>query len=451
MKIGILFMLLWFALMDTSQAATAPKDLEKIQHIIVIYLENHSFDNLFGLFPGAEGIAQATPEQTQQTDLNGQAYTKLPAVIDNRTKPAVVDKRFPDDLPNQPFEINRYVAPNEKTGDLIHRFYQHQAQINGGKMNRFAAVSDAGGLSMGYYDGSKLALWSYAQRFTLADHFFQAAFGGSFINHQWLVCACTPHYEHAPDSLKAILNDKGELIKDGLLTPDGYAVNTLQPRQKPYNPKYEAPAKRLPAQTSATIGDRLSEKKIGWAWYAGGWNNAEAGKPDVSFQFHHQPFVYFQRYAEGSKARRQHLKDEADFMNAIANAKLPAVSFYKPIGSLNEHPGYADILSGDQHIADILSKIEHSPLWKDSVVIVTYDEFGGFWDHLPPPVIDRWGPGNRLPALIISPFAKRGYIDHTPYDTTSILKFIETRFGLTPLTERDGKANDLLNALDFSS
>ncbi|HEY8158057.1 MAG TPA: alkaline phosphatase family protein [Methylobacter sp.] len=449
MKNRIPFLLLWLVLPGFAQAAPAPKDLEKIQHIIVIYLENHSFDNLYGLFPGAEGITQATPEQIQQIDLSGHIYSQLPPIIDNRNKPAIIDKRFPDDLPNQPFEINPYVAANEKTGDLIHRFYQHQAQINSGKMNRFATISDAGGLSMGYYDGSTLPLWQYAQRFTLADHFFQAAFGGSFLNHQWLVCACTPRYDNAPDSLKAQLSDKGELIKDGPLTPDGYAVNTMQPRQKPYNAKEKDPEKRLPAQTQATIGDRLSEKKIDWAWYAGGWNDVEAGKPDESFQFHHQPFVYFQQYAEGSDARRLHLKDEADFMAAIASAKLPAVSFYKPIGSLTEHSGYADLLSGDQHIADILTKIEHSPLWKDSVIIVAYDEFGGFWDHLPPPVIDRWGPGNRVPAIIISPFAKRGYIDHTVYNTTSILKFIETRFGLAPLTERDSKANDLLNTLNF--
>jgi phospholipase C len=439
------FLLLWLCLFNTAHAVPASKDLDKIQHIIVIYLENHSFDNLYGLFPGANGIAQASTEQIQQIDLNGKVYATLPLVMNYQK----IDPRFPNNLPNHPFEINRYMAADEKTGDLTHRFYQHQAQINAGKMNRFAAISNAGGLTMGYYRGDKLPLWHYAQRFVLADHFFQAAFGGSFLNHFWLVCACTPYYENAPDALKATLNEKGELIKDGALTPDGYAVNTMYSRQQPYDPKETEQEKRLPAQTQLTIGERLSEKNIAWAWYAGGWNNAIAGKADASFQFHHQPFVYFQRYAEGSEARFQHLKDEADFMKAIADGSLPAVSFYKPIGLLNEHPGYTDLLSGEQHIADILNRIEHSTLWKNSVVIVTYDEFGGYWDHLPPPVVDRWGPGSRVPTLIISPFAKRSYVDHTPYDTTSILKFIETRFGLAPLTERDSKANDLTNSLSF--
>jgi Phospholipase C len=186
---------------------------------------------------------------------------------------------------------------------------------------------------------------------------------------------------------------------------------------------------------------------VSWAWYAGGWHNANAGTADKHFQFHHQPFVYYKNYAEGTAARELHLKDEIDFMAAIQNANLPAVSFYKPIGELNEHPGYADLLSGDQHVAEVIHKIENSPLWQDTVIIVTYDEFGGYWDHVPPPLLDRFGPGSRIPTLIISPLSKRGFIDSTVYDTTSILKFIETRHHLAPLTERDALANDLFNAL----
>jgi acid phosphatase len=198
-----------------------------------------------------------------------------------------------------------------------------------------------------------------------------------------------------------------------------------------------------------TIGDRLSEKNISWVWYAGGWNNAIAGKGNKSFQFHHQPYVYFSRYAEGTAERATHLKDETDFIKAIETGTLPAVSFYKPIGALNEHPGYADLISGEQHIADLLGRIEASPQLKNTLVIVTYDENGDFWDHVASPKKDRWGPGTRVPTLIISAFAKRGYVDHTEYDTTSILKLIETRFGLKLLTERDAYANNFNNALAF--
>lgn len=440
-----LILLVYLALQGSAGAAPPAEALNKIQHIVVIYLENHSFDNLYGLFPGADGIAQAKPEQYLQMDLTGKPYQTLPPVMEK----GKTDPRFPTDLANKPFAINQYVAADQKTGDLIHRFYQHQEQINGGKLDRFAAVSDAGGLTMGYYDGSKLPLWQYAKRFTLADNFFQAAFGGSFINHHWLICACTPRYDNAPEELKIQFDSQGKRLKDGAVTPDGYVVNTLQPAYKPYAAKYADPTRRLPPQTQATIADRLNAKNIGWAWYAGGWNDAQAGRSGGNFQYHHQPFVYYQNFAEGSEQRQQHLKDETDFITAINQGTLPAVSFYKPIGELNEHPGYADVISGEQHIAGILDQIEHSPQWPNTVVIITYDEFGGFWDHVPPPVVDRFGPGSRIPTIVVSPLAKKGFVDHTVYDTTSILKLIETRFGLEPLTERDAKANDLLNALDW--
>jgi phospholipase C len=97
-----------------------------------------------------------------------------------------------------------------------------------------------------------------------------------------------------------------------------------------------------------------------------------------------------------------------------------------------------------------VKRVQESPAWKDSVIIITYDESGGRWDHVPPPKVDRWGPGLRVPAIIISPFAKRGFVDHTNYETTSILKLIEARWGLPPLTSRDAAANNLLNSFDFS-
>jgi len=169
----------------------------------------------------------------------------------------------------------------------------------------------------------------------------------------------------------------------------------------------------------------------------------------IIFQPHHQPFNYFTRFAPGTADRDQHLQDGAEFLAAIERGTLPHVAFYKPAGVVNEHPGYADILSGDAHIAEVVTKIKASPLWPRIAIIMTYDENGGFWDHVPPPKGDRWGPGTRIPAIIISPYAKRGYIDHTPYDTTSIIKFITRRFALEPLPGMRDGAGDLLNAFDF--
>jgi len=129
---------------------------------------------------------------------------------------------------------------------------------------------------------------------------------------------------------------------------------------------------------------------------------------------------------------------------------VPAVSFIKPLGPDNEHPGYTNLARGQQHVADLVQAIQKSSIWTDTVIIITYDENGGFWDHVAPPKIDKWGPGTRVPTIIISPYAKKGFVDHTQYDTTSILKLIETRWGLQPLGTRDAAANDLTNAFDFS-
>ena len=152
----------------------------------------------------------------------------------------------------------------------------------------------------------------------------------------------------------------------------------------------------------------------------------------------------------GAAARDEHLKDVEDFVAALGTGTLPAVSLVKPIGAKNEHLGYATLLEGQEYVAELVNRVQESPVWKDSVIIITYDESGGRWDHVPPPKVDRWGPGLRVPAIIISPFAKRGFVDHTNYETTSILKLIETRWGLPPLTSRDAAANDLLNTFEFS-
>jgi len=214
------------------------------------------------------------------------------------------------------------------------------------------------------------------------------------------------------------------------------------------------------------LGMTLSAKNVSWVWYAGAWDqalkdgmqmpgakrqiiyNTEKGSPN--FVVHHQPFNYFLRFAPGTPDRERHLKDYTELAAGIDRGELPQVVFYKPQGSLNEHPGYADVMSGDIHLAELIAKIKASPLWARSAIIVTYDENGGFWDHVAPPKGDRWGPGTRIPAIIISPFAKKGYVDHTSYDTTSIIKFITRRFNLEPLPGVRAGAGDLTNAFDFA-
>jgi acid phosphatase len=419
--------------------ATPASGIEKVNHVVVIYMENHSFDNLYGQFEGADGLDKAKSKNVIQLDALGQPYTTLPPVPRSTV--------FPTNLPNNYFNIDQYVPNDLVTPDVTHLFYQEQLQINGGKMNRFVQYNTTKGLAMGYYDTKQIPLYELAKQYTLCDRFFHSAFGGSFLNHQWLIAAASPVFPNAPTAMIAQLDADGKLIKDGSVTPDGYSVNTTNSVN--LHPKNAVLERLVPNQTHATIGDRLSEKNISWVWYAGGWNVADTGGMPKMFSYHHQPFAYFTNYAKGTAARKEHLKDESEFLIAAKNGTLPAVSFVKPTGVENEHPGGSNVKTAENHAVALINAVLNGPNGKDAVVILTYDENGGFWDHVAPPVIDRWGPGSRVPALIISPFAKKGYVDHTKYETVSILAFIEKRWKLKPLTKRDEHADPLSHAFDF--
>jgi len=481
------------AMLGSGCTNTASRGLAQIDTIVVIYAENRSFDHLYGLFPGASGVAEASDEQKIQLDHDGSPLAQLPPVYEGG-KPST---RFPRGLPNGPFRIDLPPVSrglDEVLPSPIHNYYQNREQINGGRNNMFVAMSTAGAWVMGYFDGSKMKLWKWAQEYTLADHFFMGALGGSYLNHQWLVCACTPRDPGAPDSARARLDDRDKLLKrenspasvmqgpvlvfDGRISPDGHTVNTSQPS---YQPSGIPPASAdkldfaneklhpVPPLHEKTVGDTLSAKGVSWAWYAGGWNAALADgrtpperkrgviyskdQGNVLFQPHHQPFNYYARFAPGTADRAEHLKDYDDLVADIGKGTLPHVVFYKPAGHLNQHPSYTDLMSGDEHINDLLTKLKNSPQWKRMAVIVTYDENGGYWDHAPPPSgpgwSDRWGPGTRIPTLIVSPLARRGYVDKTIYDTTSVIKLITRRFGLEPLPGVRANAGDLTNAFSF--
>jgi len=481
------------ALVNSCVTAPAPATgpLANIDTIVVIYAENHSFDNIYGMFPGANGVASAFPGATRQVDHDGKVLPHLPPVYTGG-KP---DPKYPGSMPNAPFRIDG--PPINKRFDEIvpspiHNYYHNIEQINGGLNNKFVAMTTVGSWTMGYYDGSSLKMWQWAKRYTLADNFFMGAFGGSFLNHHWLICACTPEFKDAPASIRAQLDDNGRLkrrptspasvlegpvqVMDGQVSPDGYVVNTGQPAYQPSgvppapggNLDLADPAKHpLPPQTAKTVGDTLSAKGVSWAWYSGAWNaalddgrrapdakraiiyNREAASPN--FQPHHQPFNYYARFAPGTPDRARHLKDGKEFEEAIEKGTLPQVSFYKPAGRLTQHPSYTDIQSGDIHISELLEKLEKSPQWQRMLVIVTYDENGGYWDHVAPPVgqgwSDRWGPATRVPAIFVGPTVRKGHIDHTRYDTTSILKLITNRFGLEPLPGVRHRMGDLSAAL----
>ena len=192
---------------------------------------------------------------------------------------------------------------------------------------------------------------------------------------------------------------------------------------------------------------------------AAGLNAGYPYCPNKSFQQHHQPLAYFARYAAGTPGRAAHLKDEKDFLAQAAAGDLPKVSFIKPLGEENEHPGYASEPNGSDHLVSLLKAIRKGPDGKNTLVVVTYDEFGGQWDHMSPPgkgragAHDQFGPGTRIPALIVSPGLKVSTVDHNVYDTTSIMATIEARYGLEPVDHpagvnpRDARVAPLTHAI----
>jgi acid phosphatase len=567
--------------------------LSKIDHIVVIYEENHSFDNLYGGWERVRGLSDADAAHTTQVgqtgpssfapyeclyqdDANLQASSAAnPSGPLSTTCNNTTGGIFPSHFANAPFRIDDYLKatdvtcppvltafsfpngirkqginpatgqpvpgarPGGCTRDIVHRFYEEQFQLNGGQQNRYVVQSDAAGLVMGAYDTRALPVYKYLHgsghpKYAILDNFFQSAFGGSYLNHQWLIAAATPTCSAAngcpanathsvldrngsptlvspptsnqPPGMGALYTSPDTGLNNGVLTQScglattrtwlacgDFSVNTQQPAFQPSG-LFGA---KLPAQTNPTIGDRLNGKGVDWAWYSGGWSNANGDVgapgytngpapsatptgcsdpnvdpgvshwpecPDNLFQYHHQPFNYYANFSTATPAglanRAAHLRDEQEFIQAAngstSHCNLKPVSFIKPIGEENEHPGYASEPDGSDHLVDLLQSIENSKCKNDTLVLVTYDEFGGQWDHVPPPgqgnnngPHDQWGPGTRIPALVLGPKLKGPFVvDHTEYDTTTVLSTIEQRYGLAPLGTRDAAMNTLANVFD---
>jgi phospholipase C len=488
---------------SAAQPNTADSALQQIDHFVVIYQENWSFDALYGSFPGANGISNASPASLNQLDrVTGQPLTtSLPTQPGQSNDPNIPDNAVTD-TPS-PYDLGQFLSPGAKTSDIVHRFFQEQSQIDLGAMNEFIGWSDNTQAVMSHFDATNLPEGLLAQQYTMDDNFFHAAFGGSFLNHQFLVAAAAPVYPNAPASMIAVLGPDGQLaldgtgkiVHDGNITPIGgasfgdpgqtydntYAINTIF--SKNLSPSFvgnNTAASLLPSQNDSdptkanyipTIGDSLDQAGVSWKWYSGGWDAALASSPsnpanngttpanptvDPNFQWHHQPLAYYDNFApwlpngQRNPLSAAHLQDENNFFTDLSNDNLPAVSFIKALGPDNEHPGYTNLLQGQQHVADIVHALQNSPEWAHTAVIVTYDENGGRWDHVPAPDANGiWGDGTRVPTIVISPYAKQGYVDHTQHDTLSILKTIEQRFNLPAMNQLDANASSLAN--DFQS
>lgn len=362
-----------------------PEPKTPIKHFIVLMQEDHTFDNYFGTYPGADGIPIGTC---------------MPAIPSNTEQTACVES----------FHIGNY--PVE---DLDQSRRTFNLQYNEGQMDGFIYAlnqrNQDGNLAMGYYDDRDLPYyWNLANEYVLFDRFFSSASGDSTMNHMYWVAG-------APGS------------KKGQVPPRGYGD--------------------LP-----TIFDRLTEHGISWKFYVENYDPTITYRsfPSVdtsnrTSQAIRVPLLNFERFVDDPQLFSQ-IVDLNEYFQDLERGTLPAVA-YIVSSEATEHPPRS-IRAGQRLLKKLVQALMQSDAWSSSIFMWTYDSWGGWYDHVPPPQVDEYGYGFRVPALLVSAYARRGYIDSTELDFASILRFIEDNWGLEPLALRDAHANSIATALDFS-
>ncbi len=347
-----------------------------IQHVIVIMKENHTFDNYFGQFPGADGATTVTIE--------GKTETPPPAL-------------------DRPLDLN-------------HSFQSAHRAYDNGKMDGFAenahAVENGFPNAFAQYGESQLpAYWAYAKDYALFDHYFTSVMGPSTPNHLYPLAATSNGVFENATGIKT--------EEPGCASPQA----TFKSIDASGKATTQSACLDIP-----TIPNLLAAKSISWKGY-GYWAMGDLKR------------------IWDDPSMRANVVVETQFAKDIKAGKLPAVSFIA--GGASEHAP-TSICAGENWTVQQVNAVMNSPFWKSSLIIVTWDDWGGFYDHVAPPQLDAWGLGFRVPAIVISPYTKPGFIGHRQTEHSSIAKTIENLFGLASLTDRDGKANDLLDSLDFS-
>jgi phospholipase C len=339
-----------------------------IKNVVVVIMQNRSFDHLFGTFPGANGIQPGVPGFTQKTSTGAIVTPQLLTSV--------------------------------STPDLPHARSDFLRVWDNGLMDKYALFN--GVTSMGHYDNTTpgmSTLWNWAQQFALADNFFPSVMGDAPSNQLLLVAA-----------------------------DDNNDPSTLQPFFPPCNTEVKASS----GYTFPHVGDQLATKGLTWGWYAEELNNCSFYVPQEN------PFQFFTDSHSSTS-----VKDFSNFATDLNSGTLPAVSYIQPAPTHSMHPGSGSVATGITWLDGFIKQIQGSPIWTNAAIIVIWDSSGGWWDHVPPPQIDAQGFGPRVPMLVISPFAKKNFISHVQMDDVSILKFIQSTFGLPPLNARNQLGNDL--------
>lgn len=421
----------------------------KLQHLIFIVQENHSFDNYFGTFPGVNGFNNAPPCCADPIGQSTAGYSydnpfmvhpfhqdviKPIMIVGDELPPGVEDA---EDMPS-PSANSSLTGPfpfgDEISIDLSHASATAVADWNNGAMNGF--VANEGKDTMGYYDGTDIPYyWDYAANYVIADNFFSSQMGPSFPNHLYIASGT-----NGPGANVNGNANRGKWLKNGYVV-DNYPGATFSGL----------------ALDWMALAQELTQSNISWSWYTG-------ENPSVPTYWNVLP--YFSYFQQNPGQLHMHLKSVGAFAPDILNGQLPAVSWITPgewvpptepsvcTGSMSEHPP-ARIDCGMDYVAYLVNHVMESKYWQSSAIVITWDDYGGFYDHVAPPRVDRYGEGFRVPALVISPWAKHGYVDHTPYEFASLLKMVEDNWNLPRLpnpNDRDelNSIGDMGNAFDFS-
>jgi phospholipase C len=472
---------LGFATVAPGAGAETQTTASRINHVIVVFQENVSFDHYFGTYPKAQNLPGEPPFQATPgtPSINGLTQTLL------------------DHNPNKANPIR--LSPKQAvTCDMDHDYEAEQRAFDGGLMDKFIEYTSAypgqrdcdGNGVMAYFDGNTVtALWTYAQNFALSDNSFDTTFGPSTPGALNLVSGNT--HGATPTDLKGRFEDA---------SVQGTVIGDADPQ---YDDCSNAKGGLL-AMSGRNIGDLLNARNISWGWFQGGFRPTEtkdgkavcgakstniAGREVPDYSPHHEPFQYFPQTANphhlpptsvdmiGQTDQANHQYDLADFYDALGRNRLPSVSFVKAKRHQDGHAAYSNPLDEQAHLVALINAIEASPSWQDAAIIITYDDSDGWCDHVMPPIVKgsavaavdalngpgkcgnvtasaypaRCGYGARLPLLVISRYARVNFVDHATTDLTSILRFVEDNWSLGRLGDQsfDELAGPLDAMFDF--
>jgi phospholipase C len=467
-----------------------------IEHVVVLFDENISFDHYFATYPNAANIDgtpfHALPRTPKVNGLTTDLLTKNP----------------------NSYNPDRLTHEQALTCDQDHGYGHEQKAYDGGKADKFVEFTNHDtctgapviygepGLVMDYYDGNTVTgLWNYAQHYSMNDNSFNTVYGPSSPGAVNLISGQT-HGIYAVDPVT------GAKVTDAytVVSPDANGIGTMindpDPAYDDCSDANHTAKSALGVMTGTNVGDLLNAHNVTWGWFQGGFKPTGTangysvcgskhanigGNLSVDYSPHHNPFAYYKSTSNvkhlpptsvamiGHTDQANHNYDTSDFDAALAAGNLPAVSYVKAGEYQDGHGGYSDPLDEQKFLVHTINELQKSPSWPSTAVVIAYDDSDGWYDHVAPPQVngstdaaqdqaamcgtapvsggylDRCGYGPRTPLLLISPWAKSNHVDHTLTDQTSVLRFVEDNWGLGRIGDAsfDAHAGSLAGMLNF--